>query len=94
LRRSAKELLVYFLLHPAGASAETAMAALWPEIDGERGRERFWTAMSNLRTRLRNPEPDKGMDDDSMPLLSPGTASTTESQTACSPWTCGTSKQR
>jgi len=65
LRRSAKELLVYFLLHPAGASAETAMAALWPEIDGERGRERFWTAMSNLRTRLRNPEPDKGMDDDS-----------------------------
>lgn len=65
LRRSAKELLVYFLLHPAGASAETAMAALWPEIDGERGRERFWTAMSNLRTRLRNPEPDKGKDDDS-----------------------------
>jgi len=65
LRRSAKELLVYFLLHPAGASAETAMAALWPEIDGERGRERFWTAMSNLRTRLRNPEPDKGKNDDS-----------------------------
>jgi len=64
LRRSAKELLVYFLLHPEGASAESAATALWPEVDAERGRERFWTAMGNLRTRLRNPQHDKDHDED------------------------------
>jgi len=62
LRRSAKELLVYFLLHPEGASAESAATALWPEVDAERGRARFWTAMGNLRTRLRNPQHDKDHD--------------------------------
>ncbi len=55
LRRTAKELLLYYLLHPGGATAEAAIEALWPEADAERGRQRFWTALGNLRTRLRSP---------------------------------------
>ena len=53
LRGSARDLLAYFLLHPEGASVEAAADALWPEADLARGQERFWTALGNLRSRLR-----------------------------------------
>jgi hypothetical protein len=53
LRGSARDLLPYFLIHPQGASAEAVADALWPEADPDRGRERFWTALGNLRSRLR-----------------------------------------
>ncbi|MDA8273977.1 MAG: BTAD domain-containing putative transcriptional regulator [Actinomycetota bacterium] len=55
LRSSAYELLAWYALHPGGASAEAAIDAIWPEVDGRRGRERFWTALGNLRSRLHGP---------------------------------------
>ncbi len=60
LRATAKELLAYYLLHPAGATAETAIDALWPQVSAERGRQRFWTALGNLRSRLREAAGDTG----------------------------------
>lgn len=53
LRASARELLAWFLLRPEGATAETAIDAIWPEVAPERGPQRFWTALGNLRSRLR-----------------------------------------
>ena len=38
-----------------GARAEAAIDALWPDASSQRGRERFWTALGNLRSRLRGP---------------------------------------
>lgn len=55
LRGTARELLAYYLLQPDGATAEAAIDALWPDADSERGRQRFWTALGNLRSRLRAP---------------------------------------
>lgn len=55
LRGTARELLTYYLLQPDGATAESAINALWPDADTERGRQRFWTALGNLRSRLRGP---------------------------------------
>jgi len=60
LRATAKELLAYYLLHPAGATAEAAIDALWPHVSAERGRQRFWTALGNLRSRLREAAGDTG----------------------------------
>jgi DNA-binding SARP family transcriptional activator len=53
LRASARELLAYFLVHPGGASLEQAVEAMWPDTEPGRERERFWTALGNLRTVLR-----------------------------------------
>jgi DNA-binding SARP family transcriptional activator len=53
LRASARELLAYYLVHPDGASLEQAVEAMWPDIQLGRERERFWTALGNLRTVLR-----------------------------------------
>lgn len=53
LRSSARELLAYYLLRPKGASAEAAIDALWPDADLTKGSQRFWTALGNLRSRLR-----------------------------------------
>ena len=53
LRASARELLAYHLVHPGGASLEQAVEALWPDTEPGRERERFWTALGNLRTVLR-----------------------------------------
>lgn len=53
LRSSARELLAFYLLRPKGASAEAAIDALWPEADLKRGSQRFWTALGNLRSRIR-----------------------------------------
>ena len=36
-----------------GAAAEAVADVLWPEVDPARGREPFWTALGNLRSRLR-----------------------------------------
>jgi DNA-binding SARP family transcriptional activator len=55
LRASAYALLAWYALHPDGASAEAAIDALWPDADLRRGRERFWTALGNLRSRLHGP---------------------------------------
>ena len=54
LRRTARELLAYYLLHPDGAPAETAVDAMWPDLEPGKENDWFWTALGNLRTRLRN----------------------------------------
>lgn len=56
LRASARELLAWYLCHPDGATAEAAIDALWPDVAPNRGAERFWTALGNLRSRLRGPD--------------------------------------
>jgi DNA-binding SARP family transcriptional activator len=53
LRASARELLAYYLVHPDGASLEQAVDAMWPDTQPGRERERFWTALGNLRSVLR-----------------------------------------
>ena len=53
LRASARELLAYYLIHPDGASLEQAVDAMWPDTQLGRERERFWTALGNLRSMLR-----------------------------------------
>jgi DNA-binding SARP family transcriptional activator len=53
LRASARELLAYYLVHPDGASLEQAVDAMWPDTQLGRERERFWTALGNLRSMLR-----------------------------------------
>jgi DNA-binding SARP family transcriptional activator len=53
LRASARELLAYYLVHPDGAALEQAVEAMWPDTELGRERERFWTALGNLRTVLR-----------------------------------------
>ncbi|MHB8448955.1 MAG: BTAD domain-containing putative transcriptional regulator [Mycobacteriales bacterium] len=55
LRESARELLVWYLLHPDGAPAETAIDVVWPDAPPGRGAQRFWNALGNLRSRLRGP---------------------------------------
>ena len=58
LRSSAYELLAWYAPHPHGATAEAAIEALWPDTPPKRGRERFWNALGNLRSRLRGPNED------------------------------------
>jgi DNA-binding SARP family transcriptional activator len=58
LRSSAYELLAWYALHPHGATAEAAIEALWPDASPKRGRERFWNALGNLRSRLHGPDED------------------------------------
>jgi DNA-binding SARP family transcriptional activator len=53
LRASARELLAYYLVHPDGATLEQAVEAMWPDTELARERERFWTALGNLRSVLR-----------------------------------------
>lgn len=53
LRSKAREVLAYFLVHPEGAGLEAAADALWPHADPGRGSEWFWTALGNLRSRIR-----------------------------------------
>jgi DNA-binding SARP family transcriptional activator len=53
LRASARELLAYYLAHPDGATLEQAVEAMWPDTQLGRERERFWTALGNLRSVLR-----------------------------------------
>lgn len=53
LRSVAKELLLYYLLRPEGATVEEAVDHLWPDTDPKLVHRQFWTAASNLRSRLR-----------------------------------------
>ena len=53
LRSKARELLAYLALHPAGTSAERAIEDLWPDVDFDRARDQFRTAVGNLRGTLR-----------------------------------------
>ena len=62
LRAKAKELLAFYLLHPEGASLDDCIEALWPEADRKRGSEWFWTALGNLRTKLRQATGQKDRD--------------------------------
>jgi DNA-binding SARP family transcriptional activator len=59
LRAKARELLAFYLLHPAGATLDAAVEALWPDADPGRGSEWFWTALGNLRSRLRDATGEK-----------------------------------
>lgn len=54
LGRKTRELLAFFLLHPEGATREQAIEALWPEVDPDRGLDRFWARLGELRTCLRS----------------------------------------
>lgn len=56
LRSSAYELLSWYLLRPEGASAEAAIDSIWPNETADKGRDRFWTALGNLRSRVRGPD--------------------------------------
>jgi len=53
LRSAAKELLLYYLLRPEGATVEQAVEHLWPDTDPKLVHRQFWTPASNLRSRLR-----------------------------------------
>ena len=53
LRSVAKELLLYYLLRPEGATVEQAVDHLWPDTDPAMVHRQFWTAASNLRSRFR-----------------------------------------
>ena len=46
-------MLAYYLVHPDGATLEQAVEAMWPDTELGRERERFWTALGNLRSVLR-----------------------------------------
>lgn len=54
LRRSARELFAYLLLHPDGVRPQVAIDDLWPSLDEQRGAEQFRTAIRNLRQVLRD----------------------------------------
>jgi DNA-binding SARP family transcriptional activator len=53
LRTKARELLSYLLLHPAGTTTDQIVDALWPNVDPQRGVERFRTTLGNLRSSLK-----------------------------------------
>jgi len=53
LRQKAREALAYCLLHPDGATSEQVIDQVFPEVDLARGPQRFWNAMSNVRSVLR-----------------------------------------
>jgi DNA-binding SARP family transcriptional activator len=55
LRDSARELLAWYVIHSDGAPAEAAIDAIWPDAPADRGSQRFWNALGNLRSRLRGP---------------------------------------
>jgi DNA-binding SARP family transcriptional activator len=55
LRDSARELLAWYVVHPDGVPAGTAIEGIWPDVPADRGSQRFWNALGNLRSRLRGP---------------------------------------
>jgi DNA-binding SARP family transcriptional activator len=50
LRSKARELLALLACHPDGLTWEAAAEALWPDIDAQRGNDRFRTVVANLRS--------------------------------------------
>jgi DNA-binding SARP family transcriptional activator len=53
LRTKARELLGFLLLHPAGVNVDQIVDALWPDVDPQRGVQRFRTTLGNLRSSLK-----------------------------------------
>lgn len=53
LFKAAREILAFFLLHPRGATMDTAAAFLWPDTDPDKISTRWWNNVNNLRTTLR-----------------------------------------
>ncbi len=53
LRTKARELLAFLVLHPAGATTDQIVDALWPDVDPQRGVQRFRTTLGNLRSTLK-----------------------------------------
>lgn len=53
LRTTSRELLAWFALHPGGVNLEQTLDNLWPVTEHAKSRRRFWSALSTLRTRLR-----------------------------------------
>ena len=52
LRSQTQELLAYLALHPEGATTELLVAALCPDEDRDKARERVWRALSEARSHL------------------------------------------
>ena len=52
LFRTARELLAFYLLHPHGASPDTAVETLWPDTPARGAGERFRNAFKNLHRTL------------------------------------------
>lgn len=50
--QKARELFYYLLAHPTGASSEQLRAAIWPDLDDERGRGALKSAVFRLRAEL------------------------------------------
>jgi len=53
LRHKAREALAYCLLHPDGRTSEQVIDRVFPEVDPARSPQRFWNAMTNIRSVLR-----------------------------------------
>ncbi len=62
VRRKARELLAFYLLHPDGATQEQAVGSLWPEVPLGREAQWFWNALGNLRTVARRATGDRRLD--------------------------------
>jgi len=54
LRTKARELLAFLLLHPEGVGRETAIEALWPDMDPALSAERAKDALRSLRRSLQD----------------------------------------
>lgn len=48
-----KQILGYLAVRPTGASSDQMMAAVWPDVHPRSSRNRFHTALHNLRKDLR-----------------------------------------
>ncbi len=57
LRRKARELLAFLLLHPTGVTRDAAIDALWPDTDPTRAHGYFKVVLGNLRQELRPDHP-------------------------------------
>ena len=54
LRRRARDLLVWYMLHPGGSTSDEAVDALWPDTEPDRVHGQFWRSFSDLRSCLRS----------------------------------------
>lgn len=51
-RASTRELIAYLALHPAGATRDQLLEALWPDSDPKRSRPRLWQSTAEARRLL------------------------------------------
>lgn len=51
-RAKAQELIAYLALHPAGATRDELLEALWPDEDPRRSEQRLWQASKDARNLL------------------------------------------